>query len=154
MATVSMTTAEKRDDGDETAGRRDEELRAKEPSTCADPPCDPWSAQSHNPIMIMLLWWVTDMTTMASSRLHQNHIGPNVTHTHTHTYVTYILYMRASPSCAHFTVERHFIENRKKITNYLQNDPIFISTLPESACYLQNYWTQITSENRRHQIEP
>lgn len=38
MATVSMTTAEKRDDGDETAGRSDEELWAEERS---DPTCDP-----------------------------------------------------------------------------------------------------------------
>lgn len=38
MATVSMTTAEKLDDGDETAGSSDEELWAKEQSTCPDPP--------------------------------------------------------------------------------------------------------------------
>lgn len=57
MATVSMTTAEKRDDGDETAGRSDEELWAKERCTGTDPTFDPTfdprSAQSHNPIMIM-----------------------------------------------------------------------------------------------------
>lgn len=41
MATVSMTTAEKRDDGDETAGRSDEELGAKARSTGTDPTCDP-----------------------------------------------------------------------------------------------------------------
>ena len=43
MATVTMTTAEKLDEGDETAGSSDRELGAKEQSTCADPPvtCHP-----------------------------------------------------------------------------------------------------------------
>lgn len=46
MATVSMTTAEKLDDGDETAGRGGEEPWAEERSTCTDPTCtDPTCGQ-------------------------------------------------------------------------------------------------------------